>query len=699
MAIKSGTANKDTVTGTTGGDILYGFAGNDTLFGGDGNDVLEGGMGADSLFGGAGADVFKYTSFKQVRGDTIADFSAEDTLDFSAIAGAKFIGNAQFSGVAGQIRYSITNSMSFWVIDGSTTVIGSSSISIDSDGDAKADGFLRLPGESNFIEIVAGSRLLTLADNQILNGTDSGESLSGGAGKDRLSGLLGNDTLSGGDGRDVLHGGGGDDILEGGLGFDTLTGGDGADTFFFTNPDEFKTKENFISHFRETVTDFADGDQIVLALPGISYIGDAAFSGIPGQYRDQYHMQMSVDGIRTHELAFDFNGDKIADSTILLSNLTAPQIILQESVPGSNRLMIAPNQTLTGTDSNEILIGGNGYDSLNGGAGNDSLIGGVARDTINGDDDADTLVGGLGADTLTGGAGNDVFTYESLADLGYYTEIFLESDPFLAELGYYNETITDFEVGDKIDLSAIAGLTFAGMGKSFDGTANQVRITDNYLPEKTLLQIDADGDRSADYVLVLPAHLTIDETAAGSRIFQVAVDQVLNGTSANDNLIGGSGIDMLKGDVGNDSLVGGYGNDTLFGGSGDDNLAGGLSADILNGNSGADTLVGGIGADTLTGGAGNDAFKYNSLPELSYDYDTITDFGKGDKIDLSAIDANSQQVGDQAFSLLDGSAFTGNGGELYYSSGTLYGDIDGNLSYDFAITLSGFVPHESDFIL
>ena len=113
MAIKLGTANKDTVIGTSDWDTLYGFAGNDTLSGGDGNDVLEGGTGADSLFGGAGADVFKYTSFKQAKGDTIADFSAEDTLDFSAIAGASFIGNAPFSGVAGQIRYSITRCSSF----------------------------------------------------------------------------------------------------------------------------------------------------------------------------------------------------------------------------------------------------------------------------------------------------------------------------------------------------------------------------------------------------------------------------------------------------------------------------------------------------------------------------------------------------------------------------------------------------------
>ncbi|MFI3118986.1 MAG: hypothetical protein QX203_03285 [Methylococcaceae bacterium] len=133
MVIKSGTANKDTVTGTTGGDILYGFAGHDTLSGGDGNDVLEGGMGADSLLGGAGADVFKYASFKEVRGDTIADFSAEDTLDFSAIAGANFIGNAPFSRIAGEIR----NEIYVNIVNSSLEM--SSVIYIDTNGDALAD--------------------------------------------------------------------------------------------------------------------------------------------------------------------------------------------------------------------------------------------------------------------------------------------------------------------------------------------------------------------------------------------------------------------------------------------------------------------------------------------------------------------------------------------------------------------------------
>ncbi len=87
------------------------------------------------------------------------------------------------------------------------------------------------------------------------------------------------------------------------------------------------------------------------------------------------------------------------------------------------------------------------------------------------------------------------------------------------------------------------------------------------------------------------------------------------------------------------------------------------------------------------------------MPEL-YNYtDTISDFTQGDKIDLSAIDVNPQQEGDQAFTFLDGNAFTGAGGELYYSSGTLYGDIDANHIIDFTIIISGLRPFAQDFIL
>ena len=219
--------------------------------------------------------------------------------------------------------------------------------------------------------------------------------------------------------------------------------------------------------------------------------------------------------------------------------------------------------------------------------------------------------------------------------------------------------------------------------------ANQVRVDDYF--NALLLEVDADGDKYADYSLELSRDLAIEETTAGSRIFQIAVNKTLIGSAVNDTLSGGNGNDILKGFTGNDSLNGGYGADTLVGGDG------------------ADTLTGGLGGDILTGGAGNDIFKYNALADFDgQDYDDkITDFAAGDKIDLSAIDADSRQAGNQAFSFLGskdieeiGGSFTGRGAELYYSSGVLRADINGDQFADFSITMNGiFKPDTSSFIL
>lgn len=65
---------------------------------------------------------------------------------------------------------------------------------------------------------------------------------------------------------------------------------------------------------------------------------------------------------------------------------------------------------------------------------------------------------------------------------------------------------------------------------------------------------------------------------------------------------------------------------------------------------GNDKITGGENQDVLTGGKGNDIFIFKSitdtLPNLG---DIITDFTKGDKIDLKLIDANVDLAKDQAF--------------------------------------------------
>jgi S-layer protein len=85
-----------------------------------------------------------------------------------------------------------------------------------------------------------------------------------------------------------------------------------------------------------------------------------------------------------------------------------------------------------------------------------------------------------------------------------------------------------------------------------------------------------------------------------------------------------------------DALVGGF---TVTGGAGDDTLtASANQGDKLIGGAGDDTLTSNEFATTLTGGAGSDTFVVSATVSAAKTiFTTITDFGKGDTLDLSAL--------------------------------------------------------------
>ena len=107
---------------------------------------------------------------------------------------------------------------------------------------------------------------------------------------------------------------------------------------------------------------------------------------------------------------------------------------------------------------------------------------------------------------------------------------------------------------------------------------------------------------------------------------------------------------------------GGYvGSDHL---AGIENLEGSRSDDRLAGDDRANALAGGQGADALEGRGGADRFvygqDYESRPAAA---DRILDFShkQGDRIDLAAVDANDQVLGNQAFQFVGQAQFTGAG--------------------------------------
>lgn len=75
-------------------------------------------------------------------------------------------------------------------------------------------------------------------------------------------------------------------------------------------------------------------------------------------------------------------------------------------------------------------------------------------------------------------------------------------------------------------------------------------------------------------------------------------------------------------------------NETIKGTSGADQILGAKGDDVIFGYGGKDYIWGGEGKDTLTGGASYDRFAYYAVSEGG---DTITDFTKGDVLDVSVM--------------------------------------------------------------
>ncbi|MFM6588638.1 MAG: M10 family metallopeptidase C-terminal domain-containing protein, partial [Microcystis panniformis] len=99
--------------------------------------------------------------------------------------------------------------------------------------------------------------------------------------------------------------------------------------------------------------------------------------------------------------------------------------------------------------------------------------------------------------------------------------------------------------------------------------------------------------------------------------------------------------------------------------------------DVIIGGGGEDILNGGLGSDQLTGGEGRDRFVFNTVDEIGQgaNQDNILDFNTGlDTIDISGIDANSLNAGNQSFTFIAASDFSGQAGQLRFYGGLLCGD-------------------------
>ena len=575
----------------------------------------------------------------------------------------------------------------------------------------------------------------------VLNGNAGADTINGNGGNDTVNGGDGNDVLTGGLGIDVVNGGAGNDWIEGGFSTDTVDGGDGNDTFYVRDGEfgdnttggagvdtldlsNYSSRGSFVNLAGGTydfVATFGgpytisgvenvNGTQLVDTIigdgannalygnggndniqggAGADFIsggnGDDLIQGgagddtlTAGSGRDQIY---GNDGNDRFYIEQGWNGgigeaffggagtDTFDASTVIFVGFSAT-INLQDGIftdtnfPGYE-IWLSSVENAIGTDEDDLITGSGENNVLTLGAGNDNAWGLGGNDTIFGDAGNDIIRGGAGADVLNGGAGTDLVTY------------------------------FDSAVGVSVNLATGVGTGGDAQGDTLSGVEN------------------------------------------------------LSGSQGNDTLIGNAGVNNLQGNNGNDVLRGGAGADALGGGAGtdtasyfdsavgitinlgagiaaggdaagdtlvsienisgsqgSDNLAANAGANVLQGWNGNDVLVGQGGTDTLTGGAGTDRFVYKLTTDSAVGptSDLITDFShaQADRIDLSAIDANTGVAGDQAFTLVG--AYTGVAGQLIFvnSGGNTIvgGDVNGDGASDFHIRLTGTIALvAADFVL
>ncbi|MDD9908822.1 MAG: M10 family metallopeptidase C-terminal domain-containing protein [Ahrensia sp.] len=405
--------------------------------------------------------------------------------------------------------------------------------------------------------------------------------------------------------------------------------------------------------------------------PPVSNLLNNAFNSISSLLHRTSLTIVDGGGIDTLDLSGFSDNTKIDVSEVLASDVK-PSMSNVAGLVGN--LMIGVGtviENVVGGSNDELIIGNSANNVINGGAGSDDMRGGLGNDRY---------IVGVSTDIIQENSGEGYDTVWS------YT---------------VNYTLSDFI--ERLDL----------LGAARNGTGN---------------------DQA--------------NTIVGNNN-----NNTINGAGGNDVLVGGGGNDLIFGGTGNDIMNGGSGNDIYFFNSGDtiieatfssgggidtmysststtivtnveilrlfgtDHLVGNGSAapesivgnsgnnllrgfgsnDTINGKGGNDIISGGTGRDVIVGDTGADIFNYDNVNESrvgSSNRDFINGFEHGlDRIDLSDIDANTGVGGNQAFTYVGNSAFSGSAGELrYFTFGNVSiveADVNGDSNADMQIFING----------
>jgi Ca2+-binding RTX toxin-like protein len=564
----------------------------------------------------------------------------------------------------------------------------------------------------------------TTADT--VNSSGGNDIVFAGGGIDTVNAGSGNDRVDGGDAGDTITAGAGDDIVDGGTGNDTIVwnanangdtdGYDYVDGNFGTDTFDVNTRASQAEIFRVYTRAFWEDTLLQGGLqPNTEIVITRTVSGVTSIIAELDNVEeirigtQATDPVTgpaggtpgdTVQIFGDFSTTSLALNTITIDGNVGDDTIDISSLDSAHRIVFRSN------------------------GGNDTIVGALRpQDVIQ-------LLDGETVDDYVKTVTNGVTTLTN----GNHSISYVASGEGPQIGGDVDDEMMPPYVG-----TAQTGTPLADVLMGTEGDDNIIAFAGDDV---------AMGNGGADAISAGEGGDFISGGAGRDVIFAGAGDdQVLAGAD-NDIVYGDAGADRIFGDQGNDLITAGAGDDTVFGGAGDDLIVaevgdgndvyfgdeggGGTGIDTLdmsaatanvtvnlgsgalsNGTAsssqtGNDTIWGienvntGSGNDTITasnavnvinGGAGNDTFKFTST--VSANGDIIVSFEPGDRIDLTAIDANTGAAGDQSFTLVNGAPTAA--GQLGVTFETredgdftvVQGNIDGNPDAEFKIEIAG----------
>ncbi|MEO8245107.1 MAG: cadherin domain-containing protein, partial [bacterium] len=325
-------------------------------------------------------------------------------------------------------------------------------------------------------------------------------------------------------------------------------------------------------------------------------------------------------------------------------------------------------------------------------------------DVLKGSAGNDTLDGGLGGDTMLGGTGDDTYLVNETSDIvkekaGQGIDLVKAS--------------VDFSLSGNLEnlrLMGNSGLSGSGNSRAnvLTGTSGNDTLTGNGGDDTLDGGAGTDrmtGGNDNDTYLVDDANDRTIETRGGGIDTVISTVSYAIGSGIEVLTLSGSGAINGTGNNLANTMTGNAKANFLFGNRGNDNLMGLAGNDTIQGGKNADSITGGAGTDVMTGGSGHDVFIFTSLSDSkssATNRDVITDFSKGDHIDLAAIDANHLVEGFQHFVLDSDGSFSAGEIELKVVGADMVVrlNVDGDAAAEFTLLVQnvGSLSAE-DFIL